>query len=197
MKHPWLAYVIVALLAIGAGVAIAGLPNSAPEAATIVLSTESEVPETSVSEVVATTESPNTTEVETTDSTTTSTTSTTSTSTTTPTSSTTSTVEPADLPDRADIIAVTANGTGRSGVAAANAARLEAVGYTDVRPRDGTEVVEFTIVYYAPGFEAAAARMAADLELLPEFIGPLEEAPEVLSLPADAQLVAYIGIDRA
>mgnify|MGYP000473530143 CR=1 FL=1 len=36
MKHQWMAYAIVALLAIGAGVAIAGLPDNVPVGDTIV-----------------------------------------------------------------------------------------------------------------------------------------------------------------
>jgi hypothetical protein len=36
MKHPWIAYVIVALLSIGAGVAIAGLPTDVPNDPTII-----------------------------------------------------------------------------------------------------------------------------------------------------------------
>jgi hypothetical protein len=193
MKHQWLAYIIVGLLSIAAGVAIAGIPDNVSVDATIVVISTTEAPEESVP---ATTESASTTVVETTVVETTDPTTTSSTSPTSTVEAPSTTVEPT-LPDRADIIAVTANGSGQSGVAAANAARLEAVGYTDVRPRDGTTVVDLTVVYYADGFEEAAVRMAADLDLLPEFVGPLAEAPEVLSLPADAQLVAYIGLDRA
>ena len=36
MKHQWLAYAVVAILSIGAGVAIAGLPDSVPESETII-----------------------------------------------------------------------------------------------------------------------------------------------------------------
>ena len=48
MKHQWLAYVIVGLLSIGAGVAIAGLPNNVPVDATIIPSTTTEVTESTV-----------------------------------------------------------------------------------------------------------------------------------------------------
>ena len=39
--------------------------------------------------------------------------------------------------------------------------------------------------------------MADDLQLLPEFVAPLADAPEVISLAPDVQLLAYIGVDRA
>ena len=188
MKHPWLAFVIVALLSGGAGVALAGVPDNESVDPTIVVPTTTDVLPTPEPEVTSTTEVPSTTEV-------TSTTeaaipdSTTSTSTSVP--------EVAPLPDRADVSVVTANGSGLAGVAAATAARLEAVGYADVRPRDGTDVVDFTTVYYAEGFEEAASRMAADLDVLAEFIGPLADAPTVVDLPADVELLAYVGLDRA
>jgi hypothetical protein len=43
----------------------------------------------------------------------------------------------------------------------------------------------------------AAARMAEEFELLPVFVAPLDDAPEVIDLPDDTELLAYIGIDRA
>jgi hypothetical protein len=84
-----------------------------------------------------------------------------------------------------------------SGVAALNAERLEAVGYVDVGLRNGTQVFDFTTIFYADGFEEAAVRMAGDLDLLPDFVAPLADAPVVIQLPDDVQLLAYIGIDRA
>ena len=63
MKHQWLAYVIVGLLSIGAGVAIAGLPNNVPVDATIVPPTTTEAP----APTVPTTTTPDTTTPETTE----------------------------------------------------------------------------------------------------------------------------------
>jgi cytoskeletal protein RodZ len=192
MKHRWLAYVIVALLAIGAGVAIAGLPDNSSTEDTITVSTATAPPETTeptqTTEPTATTESTQTTEV----------TETTEPADTT-TTSTTSTVPETTVPlvDRADLSVVTANGSGRQGTAAAAAARLEALGYVDVLPRNGTDVVDVTIVYYADGFEEAAVRLAEDLGLVEGSIAPLAEAPEVLDLPEGTELVAYIGLDLA
>ena len=64
MKHQWMAYVIVALLSIGAGVAIAGLPNNVSVDATIVAPSTTEPPATTVptTEVSATTDVPQTTD---------------------------------------------------------------------------------------------------------------------------------------
>lgn len=189
MKHQWLAYAIVALLSIGAGVAIAGLPNNVPVDATIIPPTTTvapapTLPETTVPPTTApTTDASTTTEPETTEPDTTETVTTDSVA--------------AELPDRSEIIVVAANGSNIAGTAARAVVRLTDLGYTNVTGSDGTQVVELTTIYYADGFEAAALRMADDLELLPEFIAPLDEAPEVPNLPDDTQLLAYVGVDRA
>ena len=62
MKHPWLAYVIVGVLSIGAGVAVAGLPNNVPVEATLVPPTTTEAP----GPMVPTATEPETTEPDTT-----------------------------------------------------------------------------------------------------------------------------------
>jgi cytoskeletal protein RodZ len=189
MKHQWLAYVIVGLLSIGAGVAIAGLPNNVPVDATIIPPTTTEAPEITVPETttpttttppttVAETTVPDTTEPET-------------------TSPETSEPEPAELPDRSEIEVVSANGANVAGAAQAVATQLEGLGYVEVAPRDGTDIVELTTIYYADGFEDAALRLAEDLALLPEFVAPLEDAPIVTALPATVELLAYVGLDRA
>jgi hypothetical protein len=188
MKHQWMAYVIVALLAIGAGVAIAGLPNNVPVDATIIPPTTTEVPEptlptstTTTTTTTTTTIAPDVTEPSTPD-------------TTEP--DTTDSV-PADLPDRSVIIVGAANGAGIAGAAGRAVIRLTELGYVDVTPRDGTEIVEFTTIYFADGFEEAADRMAADLDLDPSFVAPLADAPSVPNLPSDTQLLDYVGVDRA
>lgn len=202
MKHPWLAYLIVALLSIGAGVAIVGLPDDDSAATTIVVSptTGSAAPTsegaTSVVETTAPAITDPTTTVEATVPDATTTTSTSSTSTSTSTSTTTTTPD-VDLPPRSELFTIVANGANISGAAGRNVERLEAIGYTDIAPRNGTVVVDFTIVYYADGLEDSAVRLADDLELFPEFVAPLIDAPQVLDLPDDVQLLAYIGLDRA
>jgi hypothetical protein len=193
MKHQWLAYVIVGLLSIGAGVAIAGLPDNVPVDATIIpptstVAAEPTLPETTVPETTV----PPTTEPETTVPDTT--TSTTAPDTTEP--DTTDSV-PADLPDRSELRVVAANGANIAGAALRMTARLEAIGYVDVRPLNGSEIVEFTTVYFAEGFEDAALRLAEDLELLDLFVAPIEDSPTVAELPVDTELLVYIGADRA
>lgn len=206
MKRQWLAYVIVVLLAIGAGVAVAGLPDTSPAAATITPST-AVVPETTASATsVPESTEPETTEPETTES------ETTESETTEP--ETTESTEPedtepnptapdttesgsAELPDRSELKVATANGANVAGAALRVATQLEGLGYVEVLPLNGTDIVEFTVVYYADGFEEAAQRLAADLDLLADFVAPLDDAPAVVDLPDDVELLVYIGRDRA
>ena len=104
---------------------------------------------------------------------------------------------PGELPDRSELSVVAANGANVAGAAGAAAARLQQIGYVDVLALNGTDIFEFTTVYYAEGFEEAALRMAEDLNLLPDFVAPIEDAPGVADLPADTELLPYIGRDRA
>jgi len=185
MKHQWLAYVIVAFLSVGAGVAIAGLPNNVPVDATIVVPTTTEVPDTTVATPTTTVAVDTTTTVPTTVAPTT----------TEPDETTTTTISTVPLPDRDEIVAGAANGAGVQGAAGRVADELEVLGYVDIERLDGTETVDFTTIYYVDGFEEAAARMAADLDLLPEFIAPIDEMPDVPGVPL-LQIVAYVGADR-
>ena len=194
MKHQWLAYVIVGLLSIGAGVAIAGLPNNVPVDATIIPPTTTEAPESTV----ATTTTPETTVPATTTVPTTASTTTVST-TTAPADTSPETTDsvPDELPDRSELNVVVANGANVSGAASRIAAQLEELGYVDVALRNGTNIVDFTVVYYAEGFEESALRLAADLDLLPDFVAPIDDSPSVPDLPADVELLVYVGLDRA
>lgn len=194
MKHQWLAYVIVGLLSIGAGVAIAGLPNNVPVDATIIPPTTTEAPDPTVpTTTVAPTTVPTTTVPETTEP-----------ETTVPetTESETTALEttdsvPAELPERSELNVAAANGANVAGAALRVATQLEEIGYVDVLPRNGSDIVEFTVVYYADGFEEAALRLAQDLDLLPDFVGSIDDSPPVADLPADVELLVYIGRDRA
>jgi hypothetical protein len=190
MRHQWLAYVIVALLSIGAGVAIAGLPNDVPVDAVIIVPSTTEVPETTIA--TTTTAPPDTTTPPETTVATTDVPTTEAPATTEPGPTTTTTIP---LPDRDEISVATANGAGTQGAASRVADQLEGLGYVGVQLFDGSDIVDFTIVYYINGFEEAAARMAADLDLLPQFIAPISEAPEVPGL-VEVELLAYVGIDR-
>ena len=190
MKHQWLAYVIVAILAVGAGVAIAGLPNDVPVDATIVVPATTDEPEPTLAITTTTTAPPETTVAPTTAPTTAAPSTTPSTTEVPPT---TTIANP--LPDRSEISAATANGAGTQGAAARAAEQLEGLGYVGIQRFDGTDIAEFTIIYYINGFEEAAARMAADLDLLPQFIAPIAEAPVVPGL-VEVELLAYVGVDR-
>lgn len=187
MKHQWLAYVVVAFLSVGAGVAIAGVPNDVPVDTTIIAPETTEpvdqTPESTTTTVPATTVVPGTTEV---------TETTVAPTTTTPEETTTTTVAPLE---RSEVAVAVANGAGAQGAAGRAADQLETLGYVDVRIFDGSDVVDLTVVYYIEGFEDEAARMAEDFDLLPEFVAPIEDAPNVVNLE-DEELLLYVGIDR-
>jgi hypothetical protein len=194
VKHQSIAYVVVAVLSIGAGVAIAGLPNNAPGEATITAPTTAAETETTLAPV--STVASTTTDVQ---ATTRPVTETTEPPQTTTASVSTEIQDPVAevLADRSEIVVVVANGAGIAGAAARNVVRLTDLGHLDITSSDGTEIVEFTTIYFADGFEDAALRLAEDLELLPFFVAPLEVAPTVSGLPDDVELLAYIGTDRA
>lgn len=198
MKHQWLAYVIVGLLSIGAGVAIAGLPDNVPVDATIIPPTTTEAPSPTLPETTAaTTTVPTTTEPETTEPETTEPSESTVPETTEPEDTQPDDTTSVELGDRDELTVVIANGANVAGAASTLADRLEELGYVDLLPLNGTDIFEFTVVYYADGFEAAALRMAEDLPILEDFVLPLDEAPSVADLPDDVQVLVYLGRDRA
>jgi len=205
MKMPWMAYVVVAVLSIGAGVAIAGLPTNVEVDATIIPPVTTDEPGSTTTSAVTTTPAstepeptqPESTDAQPTDPQPTDPESTDPDPTAPDTSDPTGTTEPElVLPDRSEIVTVTANGAAVGGTATRWSELLEGLGYVDVQPLDGTLVVDLSVVYHADGFEGAALRLAEDMALLPEFVAPLAEAPEVLALPDDVQLLAYVGLDR-
>ena len=198
MKHQWMAYVIVALLSIGAGVAIAGLPNNVPVNATIVppTTTERPTPNAPTTEVPETLTAPTTTDGQ---------------ETTKPGTTEPETTEPGTtdsvalgISERDELTVVVANGAGIAPACSFGSPICCGIATNDSRnptssfPRTNRATSSRnTTIYYTDGLEAVALRMANDLQLLPEFVAPLTAAPEMLSLPADLQLLAYIGVDRA
>jgi hypothetical protein len=203
MKHPWLAYLIVGLLSVVAGVAIAGLPDNVSGDATIIppittMAADTTVPGTTEATATVATTAPDTNDSDTNESDTTipDTTGAPTTVADTAAPDTTDSVT-GDVPDRSELNVVAANGANIAGAALRMTVRLEELGYVDVLPRDGTDIVEFTTIYFADGFEEAALRLADDLELLPFFVAPIAAMPPVIDLPADVELVTYIGPDRA
>ncbi len=202
MKTQVWVYIVVVVLSAGAGVAIAGLPSSTPREPTIVppTSVDSAVPvdedeaamfepvivdadgESATGEAAAVAE-PAADVVE----------STTSEVETTTTSVTTTTTLP-PLPGREVFPVAVANGSGGAGIASAGAAELADLGYSEVRAVDGDEIVDLTIVYYAPDLERFAERLVVDLGLPADRVAALETAPPVPSLQ-DEPLLVYLGLE--
>ena len=191
MKHQWLAYVVVGVLSIGAGVAIAGLPNNVPVDATIIPPTTTEAPEpaTATTTTVPATTVPATTTPDTTDPDTA--------DLAAATDPDTADSVPAELGERSTIVVAAVNGANVVGIALREAIELDDLGYVDVLPLNGTDIEEVTTVFFAAGFEEAALRMADDFDLPPESVAPIEVSPSVPGLSADIELLVYIGRDRA
>lgn len=188
MRNQWLAYVIVAVLAIGAGLAIAGLPSSETVDGTITVPSSTEVTTTLPPATTEPAPAPETTEpVETTE----------------PpveiTTTTTSSTVPDDLPAREDVAVVVANGADVGGLATRTANDLRDLGYEDVTPTDGEESTDETVVYFDDGFEGAAERMVADLGIEPGLgaIQPIIVAPPISDDVDPIDLLVYLGQDRA
>jgi hypothetical protein len=95
---------------------------------------------------------------------------------------------------RAELVVATANAGGTAGLAGATAAQLESFGY-DAQPVDAERLSDTTTVYFAEGFNAEAARLAADLGLTSGDIAPMSTMPRLLT-ERIFQLVALIGTDR-
>ena len=194
MKNQWLAYVIVAVISVLAGVAIAGPPNNVgTDAAIIVPATTT--PATTVAPVV--TEAPTTTEaeVEEPDATTTTTTTTEAPESTT-TSSTTTTTEAEPEVDPSEVVVVSVNGAGTAGLATRVRNELRDAGFTQARATDGTTLVDATVVYFLPDFAREAIAVAETLDLEFSDVRPIDDAPEYGQLEGD-QVVVYLGRDRS
>ncbi len=185
MRNEWLAYVVVILLSAAAAVAIAGVPSSEAVEPTIIVTTTEAPPPTTVPETTAppATDPPETSAPTTEPATTT-------------TEAATTTEVPAELPDRSELVVAVANGSGVGGMAQATADRRETLGYTDIELLNGDSVVAATVVFHADGLEAAAARLAADLELDEPAFLPITLAPG-LDGPTDGiELLVYAGSDQ-
>lgn len=194
MKTSRIAFVATGLLAVGAGVAIAGLPGPAPEA--IVVSpdrvTTTAVPTTVAPDGVDDTEGsgqpaattttvpPETTQAPTT---------------TTSPPETTAPTTTVPLVDRADLVIGVANATTRGGVAAATVRELRPLGYDEMFPIDALEQQPTTMVHYQPGLDREASRLAVDAELEPDAIAPWDEAPATTGT-GQFDLLLVLGRDR-
>lgn len=203
MKVNLLAYAITGVIAVAAGVAIAGLPSDPAD--TIVVDPGS-VTTTVTSIPVVTTGSPApaTDPVETDPVTTPAPTSTTSTTTATtsiaPTTSPTATTSEAttttsEPPLRApsSISIAVVNATNVGGVAGDLADALEPLGYSQINTADSLPAEE-TAVYAAEGYEREAQQLLVDAELDDAPILPIDEAPEITA-NGDFQLILVLGLD--
>ena len=122
------------------------------------------------------------------------TTTSTTTTTTTTTTSTTSTVPPTTIEPLPREVwkVVVVNGSTVGERLVPTVARLQELGYGDVRGLVGAVQILDTVIYYRlPGQQGAADRIGADLDLDASF-APFEDAPPVAGL-ADAQLIVYLG----
>lgn len=188
MKNPWLVYAVVAVVSIGAGVAIAGRPATFSTDATIVAPSTTAAPVVTLppATVPSTTAVPEpvTTDAPVESTTTVAETSTTSTSTT--------------LPPivKADVGVVAVNGAGVSGLASRTRDQLVDLGYSAARATDGSDIVDETAVFFFEGFEREAGEVALDLGIDPFRSRPMSEAPDFGLLSGD-QVAVYIGRDRS
>ncbi len=185
MKNPWLVYVTVAVISALAGIAIAGLPNTVGTDATII------VPEVTTSTTTTSTSEPDpepaptTIEAERAQ-----------TTTTTEAAETTTTTEPESEIDRAIIEVVAVNGASIGGLATRIRDELRDLGFERASSADGTEIVDETVVYFAPGFEAEAVEVAEALNLELRDVKPIEDAPS-FDLDDDDQVAVYLGRDNS
>ena len=106
---------------------------------------------------------------------------------------TTDTVVPSNV-DPSAIAVIVANGSGVSGAAGAVTEQLIALGYNPGTPTDATSEVPLDTVYFLPGSQESAERVATDLGLGPEAVLEMPTPP-----PADqaaiglAQVLVVLG----
>lgn len=216
MRRPWLVYLLTALVAGAAGVAIAGLPSrgsgdavvSVPvttsttsTTTTTVSTTPASTPaSTSASTSAPTTESstpttaaPPTTAVLSTTTTTTTTDPSRATTTSSPPPTTVRDDGPSDDP-RGDLRIVVANGAGVPGLAGSAADLLRDAGFDDVTAANtGPEPV--SVVYHRDGHDAIAEIIIAELGLPERSTGPIGDAPST-DRPDVYDIVVVLGADR-
>ncbi len=96
--------------------------------------------------------------------------------------------------DPSTITVLVANGGGIAGLAGEISKQVAAQGYQTAEPTN-TSRVDASVVYYTPGFEAAAEALAASFEPAPE-VAPLPDPPPVDDLET-ANLVLVAAADLA
>ncbi|MFM7253425.1 MAG: LytR C-terminal domain-containing protein [Ilumatobacteraceae bacterium] len=143
------------VVALGAGVMIAGLPDDPPgRISTGNLVPSDFVPAGSIAAATTSTSTSTTTPTSTTAAATTS------------TSSTTSTTVVMD--ERSSIAIVVANATGVESVAGVFRDRIRPLGYTEVYATAAKQEIVGSTIYFLPGFEDEALRLAAEVGYAPD-----------------------------
>lgn len=195
MKTPTWVYVVIVILSAGAGLAIAGIPDTSPREPTIIPPATTEAPDP-LESLADAAEAPGVGDdadddagaeadagagdaeaAETT--------------TTVETTTTTTTVP---LPERGEVEITVANGADIGGVATGTSDRLAELGYTNTLARDGTDIVGQTLVYVPDDLLEFAERLADDLGLPGGRVQDIARAPEVES-SIDPVVILYLGSD--
>jgi len=198
MKESAIAIVITGVVAAGAGIAIAGSPGGSATSDLVIIADTSRTTTPELSGETLATSAPSSPATDVVRPTTTAVgtprTSPTAATSTTLRTVTTTTDPPVALRDPAELVVATANASASSGIATATAEALREFGY-DASPVDA-EGAAASRVYYAPGFEREAARIAAQLSWTIRDVGPMTEMPPLLT-ERTFELVVLIGVDRA
>lgn len=100
----------------------------------------------------------------------------------------------AGLDERVDVSIVLANGDGRFNLVGRNRDRLLKLGYFIIDQQDVSDRPPATIIYYRPGFEDEAERLAGDLQTPNAEITELPDTPVTVNDTA-GELVVVLGPD--
>ena len=95
-------------------------------------------------------------------------------------------------PERSLVPVVVSSGPSNGARLAPQAFLLGTVGWSDIRPLNGSVAFTQTTVFFTEGLQAAAELLAVDAGLPVTSIAPMADAPPVAGL-ADAQLLFYFG----
>ncbi len=93
------------------------------------------------------------------------------------------------------VLVVTANGAGISGLAGKASEFLATQGYSNTTATDAPADVSSTAVYYAEGFKPNADAIAALFSLPPSQVQPLPAEPVANDQPPEAAVVVVLGPD--
>ncbi len=109
------------------------------------------------------------------------------------TTMTPTTVTPTTLPpDRAAVPVVVSSGPSNGQRLVPGAFLIGSVGWTDIRPLNGSTPLTESVVFFVDGMQAAAELLAVDAGLPATSVAPIDQAPPVAGL-ANAQLLFYFG----